>query len=157
MAFELDNIYKIPDLRDCSYTFGWAMVIDGLWHLEFNASMRIFQRLLEPIFGDSFANLFGRKTPKAIQNFWKATDHHKGNFVLEVLYMAGKFVLMKTLRDNCEPPYSADNYFHWICHDVRNQYILMLNQLIMGTLESYFQFKEGVKTGDDDMLMGGAW
>ena len=31
----------------------------------------------------------------------------------------------------------------------------MLNQLIMGTLESYFQFKEGVKSGDDEMLMGG--
>ena len=31
----------------------------------------------------------------------------------------------------------------------------MLNQLIMGTLDSYFQFKDGVQSGDDEMLMGG--
>ena len=82
MTFELDPMYKIPELKDTLYTFGWAIIIDGLWHLEFNASMRIHQRIMQPVFGDDFATLFGRKTPKAIQNFLKATDHHRGNFVL---------------------------------------------------------------------------
>ena len=155
MTFDLDPMYKIPELKDTLYTFGWALIIDGLWHLEFNASMRIHQRILQPVFGDDFATLFGRKTPKAIQNFWKATEHHKGNFVLEVLYMAGKFTLMSAYMKHDVPPHTAAGYFEWIGNKVKNQYVLMLNQIIMGTLESYFQFKEGVKSGDDDMLMGG--
>ena len=155
MSFVLDPIYKVPGLKDSVYTFGWALFIDGLWHLEFNASMRISSRILEPLLGDKFANLFGRKTPKAIKNFWSATDHHKGNFVLETIYLAGKFVLMKTYMDHNQEPYSATGYFDWICDRVRNQYIQMLNQLIMGTLESYFQFKVGVKSGDVEMMMGG--
>ena len=155
MEFQLDNLYKIPQLENCIYTFGWALLIDGLWHLEYNASMRIHQRLLKPIFGNSFAKLFGRKSPKAIDNFFKATDHHKGNYDLEVCYLGGKFLLLRAYMQHNQPPFSSKNYFSWIANCVHNQYILFLNQLVMGVLESYFQLKEGVKTGDDDMLMGG--
>ena len=155
MSCQLDSLYAVPHLPNTLLTFGWALPIDGLWHLEFNCSMRIHQRLLQPIFGDSLAKLFGRKTPKAIQNFFAGTDHHKGNLVLEVCYLAGKFVLVKTYMKSTEPPHSSDGYFTWIATSVKNQYILMLNQLTFGALESYFQMKEGVRSGDTDMLMGG--
>ena len=45
---------------------------------QFNASMRIHERILKPVFGSCLASLFGRKTPKAVDNFFKAVDHHKG-------------------------------------------------------------------------------
>lgn len=58
------------------------------------------------------------------------------------------------MSDN-SPPYSAAGYNLWVVNIVKNQYVKILNQLIFGTLESYFQLKEGVKSGDNNMLMGG--
>ena len=58
------------------------------------------------------------------------------------------------MSDN-EEPYSAAGYIYWVTNLVKNQYILVLNQLVFGTLEAYFQTKEGVKSGDTDILMGG--
>ena len=58
------------------------------------------------------------------------------------------------MRDSI-PPYSALGYNMWIVNVVKNQYIKLLNQIVFGTLESYFQMKEGVKSGDVDVLMGG--
>ena len=40
--------------------------------------MRIHELILKPLFGDKLANLFGRQSPKAIDNFYQATSHHKG-------------------------------------------------------------------------------
>jgi hypothetical protein len=45
---------------------------------QYNSSMRIHQRVLKPVFGSCLAVLFGRKTPSAVDNFFKAVDHHKG-------------------------------------------------------------------------------
>lgn len=154
MGVEVDPVYKIPELENCIFTFGWALMVDGLWHLEFNSAMRIHDRILKPVFGNCLAQLFGRRSPKAIENFYMAKDHHKGNFDLEIIYLGGKFLLIKTFMEQTPPPYSADKYFKWIT-EVKNQYILFLNQLVMGVLESYFQLKEGIKSGDDDMLMAG--
>ena len=148
ITINLQQMYEIPHIPNSIYTFGWILPMDGLWHLEFNCSMRIHQRLLKPIFGNSLANLFGRKTPAAIDNFYTATEHHKGNLVLECVYLAGKFGLTKTYMRSSDPPFSAEGYFKWISNSVSNQYVLMLNQLVFGTLESYFQFKEGVRSGD---------
>ena len=40
--------------------------------------MRIHELILKPLFGDKLAHLFGRQSPKAIENFYQATSHHKG-------------------------------------------------------------------------------
>ena len=53
------------------------------------------------------------------------------------------------------PPYSPMGYSNWVVNIVRNQYILVLNQLVFGTLESYFQMKAGVKSGDTEVMMAG--
>ena len=45
---------------------------------EFNQSMRIHERVLSPVFGVKLANIFGRKTAAAVDNFYKASSHHKG-------------------------------------------------------------------------------
>ena len=53
------------------------------------------------------------------------------------------------------PPYSPMGYSNWVVNIVRNQYIMVLNQLVFGTLESYFQMKAGVKSGDTEVMMAG--
>ena len=47
---------------------------------QFNASMRIHGRILLPVFGNKLASIFGRCTPSAIDNFYRAVSHHKGKF-----------------------------------------------------------------------------
>jgi len=77
---ELGEIYRVPGLPGVVLTFGWAMFLDGLWHTELNISMRIHERVLCPVFGNKLANIFGRRTPAAVENFYKASSHHKGDF-----------------------------------------------------------------------------
>ena len=64
-----------------------------------------------------------------------------GNTTLEVLFLAGKFCLVKTYMKHSPNPHTAENYSNWIRNNVKNQYLLFLNQLIFGCLESYFVFK----------------
>jgi len=136
-------------------TFGWALFVDGLWHLEFNASMRIHGRILLPVFGNKLASIFGRFSQSAVDNFYRAVSHHKGNSTLEVLYIAGKFCLVKTFLKASPEPHTAETYTKWVQEKVKNEYFHFLNQLIFGCLESYFTFKEGVRYNDVDMLMSG--
>ena len=120
--------------------------------------MRISQRVLQPVFGAKLATIFGRSTASAIDNFYRAVQHHKGtrvygvqldfdnipctgNTTLENLYLAGKFCLLKTYMKHCPEPHSSENYTFWIRDNVKNQYLLFLNQLVFGCLESYFIFK----------------
>ena len=78
-----------------------------------------------------------------------------GNSTLEVLYLSGKFSLLKTYKKNTQPPYNFEKYALWIRDHVKSQPLLFLNQLVFGCLEAYFQFKMGVKSGDTDLLMAG--
>ena len=64
-----------------------------------------------------------------------------GNTTLEVLYLAGKFCLVKTFINTCPVPHTAEAYTGWIKKSVKNEFFLFLNQLIFGCLESYFIFK----------------
>ena len=106
--------------------------------------MRIHELILRPLFGDPLALIFGRKSPKAVDNL-----------DLEVVYLAGKFTLLSTYMKHSSPPYSPMGYSNWVVNIVRNQYIMVLNQLVFGTLESYFQMKAGVKSGDTEVMMAG--
>ena len=56
---------------------------------------------------------------------------------------------------DCDEPHSPAGYNYWVANVVKNQYILVLNQLVFGTLEAYFQMNEGVKSGDTEVLMAG--
>ena len=78
-----------------------------------------------------------------------------GNSCLEVIYFAGKFFLLKTFIKHCCPPYTPETYTLWITSAVHNQYLLYLNQLVFGCLESYFVMKAGVRSGDTDLMMAG--
>ena len=64
-------------------------------------------------------------------------------------------MLISEYIDDTTEPYTVSGYNCWIVNLVKNQYIKLLNQIVFGTLESYFQMKEGVKSGDGDMLMAG--
>ena len=122
--------------------------------------MRIHQRILLPVFGNKLALIFGRNSPKAIANFYQAVSHHKGRLVdfsvkysfylpsgfvgnttLEVLYLAGKFSLLKTYIKHSPAPHTAESYTLWVRDCVKNEYFMFLNQLVFGCLEAYFIFK----------------
>ena len=64
-------------------------------------------------------------------------------------------MLLSTYMSDCDEPHSPAGYNHWVANVVKNQYIFVLNQLVFGTLEAYFQMKEGVKSGDTEVLMAG--
>ena len=72
-----------------------------------------------------------------------------------MVYLGGKFALLSAYMSDSEEPHSAAGYNYWVTNVVKNQYILVLNQLVFGTLEAYFQMKEGVKSGDTEVLMAG--
>ena len=55
----------------------------------------------------------------------------------------------------CNPPYNPETYTTWITSSVKNQYLLFLNQLVFGCLESYFGMKAGVRSGDGDLMITG--
>ena len=57
------------------------------YNSKLNASMRIHELILKPLFGDALAKLFGRLSPKAIENFYQATSHHKGVSYRESIIM----------------------------------------------------------------------
>ena len=80
---------------------------------------------------------------------------YSGNSNLEVMYFAGKFFLLKTFMKNSCPPHTPEAYTDWILSCVKNQYILFLNQLVFGCLESYFVMKAGIRRGDSDMMIAG--
>ena len=78
-----------------------------------------------------------------------------GNVSLELIFFAGQFFLMKTFMKHCSPPYTPESYTDWITTSVQNQYILFMNQLVFGCLESYFVMKAGVRSGDADLMIAG--
>ena len=63
------------------------------------------------------------------------------------MYLAGKFCLMKTYMKHSPAPHTAEGYTVWIIENGKNEYILFLNQLVFGCLESYFIFKVFNKLG----------
>ena len=72
-----------------------------------------------------------------------------------MVYLGGKFSLLSAYMSDSDEPHSAAGYNYWVTTVVKTQYILVLNQLVFGTLEAYFQMKEGVKSGDTEVLMAG--